>query len=481
MGLSSVHPILPQTPVVRVAVSRWSTLASSCQPGAPYGVRVPLSSSAAAVAALAQAAVGDGDALAPVGDGTTALDSRVHAEDLALGAVTFCATAASRFLGRELSVDPGRVGASYRSPSYVALDSVGFEGFDPLSGFFQASDGWVRTHANYPWHRKRLIRLLGLGGAPSREDVAAAVLERTAHEIESAANAAGAIAVQVRTAQEFAAVPGMAAAPLLSYRPGPPAARDTDRAVRVLDLTRVIAGPVATKTLAAMGLDVLRLDPSQLAEIEMQHLDSAAGKHSTVVDLRLNAKLVRHLVDQADVVVTGYRPGSLATFGLGANELLERRPELVVAVIQAWPGASAWSHRRGFDSIVQAASGIADLERRPDGTPGALRAQALDHSAGYLLAGAVLHALAAGQGARLGVSLTGPAMALLGLGPAEPSPEPLLPQSDTAHLETVDCGGHRLTRVRSMWELDGVDAHAELLGTSMPMFRKVAQAAGSNT
>ncbi|MDQ2755318.1 MAG: CoA transferase, partial [Actinomycetota bacterium] len=300
---------------------------------------MPLSSSAAAVAALAQTAVGGDGALASVAHGTTALDSRLRVEDLALGAVTFCATAASRFLGRRLDVAPGRVGASFRSPSHVALDGVGFAGFDPLSGFFETSDGWVRTHANYPWHRQRLAQVLGLGDASSRDVVAGAVRERTAQEVESAAAAAGAIAVKVRTPQEFAAVPGMATAPLLRYRPGPPSTRDTDRPVRVLDLTRVIAGPVATKTLAALGLDVLRLDPPQLPEIEMQHLDSAAGKHSAVVDLLLNAKLVRDLVDQADVVVTGYRPGSLAALGLGPDELLERRPDLVVAAVTAWPGA----------------------------------------------------------------------------------------------------------------------------------------------
>ncbi|MEO3937436.1 CoA transferase [Dermatophilaceae bacterium Soc4.6] len=440
---------------------------------------MPLSSSAAAVAALAQAAVGNLEPLAPVGGGTTALDSQLRVEDLALGAVAFCASEAARFIGHELPVDPGRVGACFRSPSHVALDGVGFAGFDPLSGFFEAADGWVRTHANYPWHRQRLAQLLGLTEAPSRDDVAAAVRERSAHEIESGANAAGAIAVQVRTPAEFAAVPGMAGAPLLRYLPGPPAAhdaRDPSRPVRVLDLTRVIAGPVATKTLASLGLDVLRLDPPQLPEMEMAHLDSAAGKHSTVVDLRLNAKLVRDLVDRADVVVTGYRPGALAAFGLDTPELLERRPDLVVAVISAWPGSSAWSHRRGFDSIVQAASGIAHLERRPDGTPGALRAQALDHGAGYLLAGGILHALAAGEGARVGVSLTGPAMALLHLGTGVPSPEAVIPDSDAAHLETVDCAGRRLTRVRSMWELDGVDAHAEPLGASMPMFRRAVVA-----
>jgi crotonobetainyl-CoA:carnitine CoA-transferase CaiB-like acyl-CoA transferase len=158
----------------------------------------------------------------------------------------------------------------------------------------------------------------------------------------------------------------------------------------VLDLTRVIAGPVASRTLALWGADVLRVDPPQPAEIVAQHLDTGAGKRSTILDAgntRFGA-----LLDSADVVITGYRPGALDRFGLSPEALAERRPGIVVARLSAWGTTGPLAHRRGFDSIVQAASGIALIESVDD-TPGALPAQALDHTAGYLLAAAIATAV----------------------------------------------------------------------------------------
>ncbi|HST65682.1 MAG TPA: CoA transferase, partial [Mycobacteriales bacterium] len=153
-------------------------------------------------------------------------------------------------------------------------------------------------------------------------------------------------------------------------------------APRVLDLTRVIAGPVATRTLALWGAAVLRVDPPGLPEIEWQHLDTGAGKRTTVLDVR--SERFAALAAEADVLVHGYRPGAL-----DLDPLLAANPSLVVASLSAWGAAGPWAGRRGFDSIVQAASGIALIESADGVTPGALPAQALDHSAGYLLAGAV--------------------------------------------------------------------------------------------
>jgi crotonobetainyl-CoA:carnitine CoA-transferase CaiB-like acyl-CoA transferase len=108
------------------------------------------------------------------------------------------------------------------------------------------------------------------------------------------------------------------------------------------------------------------------------------------------------LLASADVVVCGYRPGALSPYGLDPEELTARRPGLVVATLSAWGAAGPWCDRRGFDSIVQAATGIAMAESADGTTPGALPAQALDHATGYLLAAAVMRALTrqlAGEGA----------------------------------------------------------------------------------
>jgi crotonobetainyl-CoA:carnitine CoA-transferase CaiB-like acyl-CoA transferase len=156
----------------------------------------------------------------------------------------------------------------------------------------------------------------------------------------------------------------------------------------VLDLTRVIAGPVATRTLAAHGADVLRLDAPDRPEIPLQAWDTLPGKRSALLDLR-DAATREGLLAGADVVVTGYRPGALDRFGLAPDALARRHPGLVVLTLSAWGERGTWGGRRGFDSLVQAACGIA-LE---EGSPGALPAQVLDHATGYLAAAAALLAL----------------------------------------------------------------------------------------
>ncbi|MFD1519606.1 CoA transferase [Pseudonocardia yunnanensis] len=161
----------------------------------------------------------------------------------------------------------------------------------------------------------------------------------------------------------------------------------------MLDLTRVIAGPVATRTLAVHGADVLRLDAPDRPEIPLQSADTLPGKRSALLDLGSRRDELERLLGGADVVVTGYRPGALDRFGLAPEELAQRHPGLVIVTLSAWGHRGPWAHRRGFDSIVQAACGIAVAEGGPD-APGALPAQVLDHATGYLGAAAALLALA---------------------------------------------------------------------------------------
>ncbi|MFJ8196306.1 CoA transferase [Streptomyces sp. NPDC096152] len=350
-----------------------------------------------------------------------ALEARLPVRESARACVGVCALAAAE-LGAlraglaevpAVRVDDGAVATAFASERHLLVDGRAPVNFAPLSRFWRTGDGWVRTHANYPHHRARLLGALGLGGDASVEDVAGLLAERSAREVEDAVYGAGGLAVALRTAREWAAhaqgaavaarplvvrerpdaAPARVLPPVRAARSGPGAAPLLPAAgLRVLDLTRVIAGPVATRTLALLGAEVLRVDPPGLPELADQHADTGFGKRSAAVDLAADRKTLEDLLAAADVVVTGYRPGALDRFGLSPEALAERRPGLVVAQLSAWGGGGPWDGRRGFDSLVQVATGIAAIEGT-DGRPGALPAQALDHGTGYLLAAAVLRAL----------------------------------------------------------------------------------------
>ncbi|MFJ7117829.1 CoA transferase [Streptomyces albogriseolus] len=340
------------------------------------------------------------------------LPSRLPVREFAGACVGVCALAAAELAARRtgggvvpaVRVDDGAVATAFVSERHLRTDGRAAESFAPLSRFWRTADGWVRTHANYPHHRARLLTALGV---PEDPDAVAAVLaRRSAREVEETVTAAGGLAVALRTPEEWAAH-GQAAAvarlPLVErVRLDAAPAREFTAAggdpllpaagLRVLDLTRVVAGPVATRTLALLGADVLRLDPPGLPELPDQHTDTGFGKRSALVDLASGREVFEELLARADVVVTGYRPGSLDRFGLSAEALAGRRPGVVVAQLSAWGAAGPWAGRRGFDSLVQVATGIAHIEGE-HGRPGALPAQALDHGTGYLLAAGVLRAL----------------------------------------------------------------------------------------
>ncbi|MFC7013804.1 CoA transferase, partial [Streptomyces viridiviolaceus] len=339
-----------------------------------------------------------------------ALPGRLPVRELARACVGACALAAAELAARRaglarvpgVHVDDGAVATAFTSERHLRIDGREPVSFAPLSRFWRTADGWVRTHANYPHHRERLLAALGLPEEPAL--VEAALAERSALEVEEAVYAAGGLAVALRTPREWAAhEQGVAVSrrPLVErerldsargrvFAPAP--ASSPAAGLRVLDLTRVIAGPVATRTLALLGADVLRVDPPGLPELPDQHADTGFGKRSATLDLTADRRTFEELLAAADVVVTGYRPGSLDRWGLSPEALAERRPGLVVAQLSAWGAYGPWGGRRGFDSLVQVATGIAALEGSAQ-RPGALPAQALDHGTGYLLAAAVLRAL----------------------------------------------------------------------------------------
>ncbi|MFJ3516334.1 CoA transferase [Streptomyces sp. NPDC090131] len=325
-----------------------------------------------------------------------------------------------------LVVDEGAVATAFVSERHLRVAGRTPVPFAPLSGFWRTGDGWVRTHANYAHHEAALVRALRLPSA-TPEAVRAALVGRTAVEVQELVYGEGGLAVAVarddgepQPLMEPVRESGARGRTLGDAPVGRPAT-----GVRVLDLTRVIAGPVATRTLGLLGADVLRIDSPRLPEADDAYADTGFGKRSALLDLARAADrdVFEGLLAGADVVVSGYRPGALERYGFGARELLERWPGLVVAELCAWGwrARGPWAGRRGFDSLVQAGFGIAARCAGPDGVPGVLPAQALDHGTGYLVAAGVLRALAEGGGRGLRFSLAGTGSWLV-RGPAGAAP-----------------------------------------------------------
>jgi hypothetical protein len=329
----------------------------------------------------------------------------------AIAAASFSASLlAARRVGcavPSVELDPAKVATAVTSDKYFRLDGEPVSAWAELSGFWPCSDGWVRTHANYPHHRAALLSALELPDDTGADEFMLALHAMKAEDLEQRVVDAGGVATVVRTPEEWAEHPQaklLADLPVIELitlndtEPAqfPETTVDAPLAgLRVLDLTRVIAGPVAGRTLGLWGADVLRIDSPRHPEIGWQHLDTGAGKRSALLDLDddTDRATFEKLLETADVVLTAYRPGSLDKFGLSPAALAERRPGIIVGRLSAWGTVGPLAERRGFDSIVQAATGVAMVEGEGSGTPGALPAQALDHAAGYLLAAGVTTAV----------------------------------------------------------------------------------------
>ncbi|NUT72961.1 CoA transferase [Pseudarthrobacter sp. C4D7] len=347
-------------------------------------------------------------------------------EGLALQSVEAAAEAVNLYTGTpdRFGTTPELTAPAFDSFGHLRIAGRKPQGFAPLSGFRKTADGWIRLHANYPHHEQRLLQALG---ATSAEEVERELRSLPALDAEAAIQEQGGIAAAVRTRSEWLATDmGRAAGSgpwvAVEYPDGRTAGfglREAAAAtgdasgtahraaglplagLRVLDLTRVIAGPVATRLLAALGADVLRIDPPAIPEIEDQFVDTAFGKSSASFDVErpANQHQLQQLLAGADAVVTGYRHGALDRFGLSPRDLMAAHPGLVVVSLDSWGRAGPWSGLRGFDSIVQAACGIAHIYgiKDDDGgwRPGALPVQALDHATGYGVAAAAVRLLAA--------------------------------------------------------------------------------------
>ena len=277
--------------------------------------------------------------------------------------------------------------------------------WDAVAGDYRTSDGWIKLHTNAPAHRRAALGVLAV--PVDRGAVERAVDRWRAEELETAVIEAGGCAAAMRSAatwREHAQGLAVAAEPLVRWedtdraeRPVWPGTRARPlRGLRVLDLTRVLAGPVATRFLAGFGAEVLRIDPPWWEEPAIVP-DVTLGKRCTRLDLRKGNDLatLERLLADADVLVHGYRPGALDGLGFGAEQRRQLRPGLVDVSLCAYGWTGPWHGRRGFDSLVQMSSGIAEAGMRASGSdrPVPLPVQALDHACGYLMAAAVLRGL----------------------------------------------------------------------------------------
>ncbi len=275
--------------------------------------------------------------------------------------------------------------------------------WDPMSGFYPVRDGWISIHCNFVNHRQAAARVLGAGEDRARAEQASRGWNGEA--LEDAIHAAGGCAGYVRSHETWghhAQAHAVAAQPLLQIQrigDAPPGLLKKNSrplgGVRVLDLTRVLAGPTCAKSLAEHGADVLKISAAHLPDNGVMDLDTGIGKRSARIDLRDGNQIsvLQNLVRNADVFVQSYRPGALAARGFSPEALAELRPGIICASLSAWGPSGPWSARRGFDSVVQAVSGIAHANGDAE-KPRLLPVSAIDYVSGYLMAFGVCAALA---------------------------------------------------------------------------------------
>jgi crotonobetainyl-CoA:carnitine CoA-transferase CaiB-like acyl-CoA transferase len=393
----------------------------------------------------------------------TAMQAAVAASALAAGEVWRART------GRQqnVAVDMRAAAIAARSERYLYVNGKPApELWDKLAGTYQCGDGrWVRLHTNFPHHRDGVLKLLGC--ANDKGAVTQALRDWNAFDLEDAAADAKLVVTAMRTFAEWNLHPqGQAVArlPLLSIErigdaPAPswPPGDRPLAGIKVLDLTRIIAGPVGGMTLAAHGADVMLVTSPHLPSVAPLVIDTGRGKLSTHIDLHepQGRAAFEALLSDADVIVQGYRPGGLEALGYGATDVARLRPGIVYVSLSAYSHEGPWLGRRGFDSLVQTASGFNAAEGEAAGIDGpkALPAQVLDHATGYLLAFAAMTALlrrsreGGSWHARVSLAQTGAWLRSLGrvdgLRAKDPSRQDVLDC-----LEESDSGFGRLSAVR---------------------------------
>ena len=301
---------------------------------------------------------------------------------------------------QHIAVDMRHAVVECRSERYLRLDDKPPPpAWDAIAGVYRTGDNrFVRCHTNFPHHRDAVCKVLAC--PPEREKVQAELMQWKGEDFETAAYAAGGVVALMRSYDEWAPLPqarALAELPLVSIekigdappKPWPKGDRPL-AGLRVLDLSRVIAGPVAGRTLAAHGADVLLVSGPDLPAIPWLTIDTGRGKLTTFIELKSEdgrARL-RELLKDADIFSQGYRPRALAALGFTPQDAAQINPGIVYVTLSAYGHAGPWAERRGFDSLVQTTTGFNHAEGRAAGIDGPkeLPAQMLDHATGYLMA-----------------------------------------------------------------------------------------------
>jgi crotonobetainyl-CoA:carnitine CoA-transferase CaiB-like acyl-CoA transferase len=307
---------------------------------------------------------------------------------------------------QSLAVDVRHAAASLHS--FALLRVQGAPPLRPREGpqvtaIWECGDGrYIHLHGSFT-HTEGILAELGLGLETTNDDIVAACLKRRAFELEDALAAKGLCAAACRTNDEWLAHPQGA---LLAMKPiievkriddAPPAPLpEADRplsGVRVLDLTRVLAGPTCARTLAEHGADVLHIASPQLPTIDMFEMDTGHGKRQAYLDLtnERERETLRELVRGADVFSQGYQHRSLERRGFGARQLAELRPGIVYVSVNAYGHDGPWQERPGWEQLAQATTGVTVVQgiERPSITPAAMN----DYTTGYLAALGAMMAL----------------------------------------------------------------------------------------
>src|SRR5258706_1009722 len=311
---------------------------------------------------------------------------------------------------QEVAVDTRQATASLRSTHYMKMDGapVSTER-NTIMGTYPAKNGrWSSPKCSFPNHRAAALSVLGM--PEDREAVRKAVAKWHALELEEAIIAARGAGGMVRSMEEWGKHPqaaAIASLPLMEIvkigESAPEKLPDGSRplsGIRVLDLTRVLAGPTCARTLAEHGAAVLKITAAHLPSLGHQEFDTGHGKLSAQLDLRepRNVETLRGLVREGDVFSQGYRPGTLGERGFSPETLAALRPGIVVVSLCAFGHVGPWASRRGFDTVVQTVSGITSRQGAlfPGAEPGPqfYPVSAIDYLTGYLMAFGAMVALA---------------------------------------------------------------------------------------
>ncbi len=392
---------------------------------------------------------------------------------------------------QDVTIDMRHAVAECRSERYLHLDDKPPPpAWDAIAGVYRTGDNrYVRCHTNFPHHRDAVCHVLGC--APERDEVQAALMQWKGADFEAAAYAAGGVVALMRSPDEWSALPqaqALAGLPLLSIekigdaapKPWPKGDRPLS-GLRVLDLSRVIAGPVAGRTLAAHGADVLLISGPELPAIPWLTIDTGRGKLTTFIELKSEAgrAQLRALLKDADIISQGYRPRALAALGFSPEDAAEISPGIVYVSLSAYGHVGPWAERRGFDSLVQTTTGFNHAEGQAAGIEGPkeLPAQMLDHATGYLMAfGAMMARLRqAREGGswhvRVSLAQTGRWLWNLGrLADGLSAPDLSSQAVHAAFIETMPSGFGTLKAVR----------HAALLSRTPAQWSRPAMPLGSH-